>query len=203
MTLEEYRRKRDFGKTPEPQGGRRRSGRSPVFVVQKHDASRLHYDLRLEVDGVLKSWSLPKGPSMDPGQKRLAVPTEDHPLGYRTFEGVIPEGEYGAGAVVVWDEGTYRSLTERNGEPLPMARALDEGHATVLLEGRKLHAGFALTRVPRGGRPSWLFVKMADDAADRRHDVTAEQPESVRSGRTVEDIAAGRKAKPAARRRSR
>jgi DNA ligase D-like protein (predicted 3'-phosphoesterase) len=203
MTLDEYRRKRDFGRTPEPRGRRTRSAKDPPFVVQKHDASRLHYDLRLEVDGVLKSWALPRGPSMDPAQKRLAVPTEDHPLEYRTFEGVIPEGEYGGGAVIVWDQGTYRNLTERDGKPVPMARALEAGHVRVWLDGAKLQGGFALTRLPRAGRPAWLFVKMADAAADRVHDVTVERPESVISGRTIEEVAASAVLRRTARARSR
>src|SRR5918996_3110137 len=123
--LREYRRKRDFGRTQEPsKRGRRR--RAPRFVIQKHDASSLHYDFRLEAGGVLKSWAVPKGPSTDPRDKRLAMPVEDHPLSYGDFEGVIPKGHYGAGEVIVWDTGTYRVLSDA-----PIEQALDEGHAVI------------------------------------------------------------------------
>ncbi|TMD89266.1 MAG: DNA ligase [Chloroflexi bacterium] len=194
--LEEYRRRRDFGHTSEPKGGRRpRTGARPAFVVQKHDASRLHYDLRLEVDGVLASWAVPRGPSTDPRDKRLAMRTEDHPLEYRDFEGVIPEGEYGAGSVVVWDEGTYRNLTERDGHEVPPGEGLAAGHLSIWIEGRKLSGGYALTRLRRPGREAWLLVKRADEAADPARDPVAEQPESVLTGRTVEEVAAGRRSR--------
>src|SRR5438132_4733421 len=142
--LARYREKRDFRNTPEPRPRTlRRGGKRPRFVIQKHDATSLHYDFRLEVDGVLKSWAVPKGPSTDPRDKRLAMPTEDHPLEYADFEGVIPEGEYGAGPVIVWDAGTYRNLTERDGREIPMAEGLRRGHVKVWLDGRKLRGAYS------------------------------------------------------------
>ncbi|HEX4541448.1 MAG TPA: DNA polymerase ligase N-terminal domain-containing protein [Acidimicrobiales bacterium] len=192
--LEEYERRRDFEQTPEPKGRRRPSGgkgHQPHFVVQQHDASRLHYDFRLEVDGVMKSWAVPKGPSLNPKQKRLAVPTEDHPLEYRDFEGTIPEGEYGAGTVVVWDTGTFRNLTERDGKAVPLDKALSDGHAAIWLEGRKLRGGFALTRFRTGKDEAWLLVKMDDEEANTRRDPVRDQPESVLTGRTLAEVASG------------
>jgi DNA ligase D-like protein (predicted 3'-phosphoesterase) len=143
--LKAYRGKRDFRRTSEPAGGKERPGKAPIFVIQKHRASTLHYDLRLEADGVLKSWAVPKGPSTDPREKRLAMPTEDHPMDYAGFEGVIPEGEYGAGAVIVWDRGAYRNIThlDKEGGPVPVERAVQEGHVAVWLEGKKLVIAFA------------------------------------------------------------
>ncbi len=190
-SLDRYRAKRDFRRTPEPRGSRRRrpTKGEPRFVVHKHDATSLHYDFRLEADGVLKSWAVPKGPSLNPADKQLAMPTEDHPLDYADFEGVIPEGQYGAGTVLVWDAGTYRNLTERNGEPVPVAEAVEQGHVSVWLEGEKLRGGFALTRMRRGKNEAWLLVKKQDEGADRRRKPVRSQPESVRSGRTLEDIA--------------
>src|SRR5437773_6808326 len=144
--LAAYRNKRSE-RSPEPRGRMRGStSRRPRFVVQKHDATNLHYDFRLEAGGVLKSWAVPKGPSARPKDKRLAMPTEDHPIEYADFEGVIPEGLYGAGPVIVWDTGTYRNLTERDGEEVPVDRAVDDGHVAVWLEGHKLTGPFALTR---------------------------------------------------------
>ena len=184
--LRRFRDKRDFSKTPEPHGrGRRKRGRGePRFVIQKHAASSLHYDFRLEADGVLKSWAVPKGPSLDPREKRLAMPTEDHPLAYGDFEGVIPEGQYGAGEVIVWDTGTYRVLGDE-----AAADALEAGHLSFWLEGEKLRGGYALTRMGGGGRERWLLVKKDDEGADRRRNPVSTQPESVRSGKTVEQLA--------------
>lgn len=186
--LEKYRAKRDLTASGEPAGGT--PGQRPRFVVQRHDASTLHYDFRLEVDGVLKSWAVPKGPSTNPSEKRLATPTEDHPLDYADFEGSIPEG-YGAGTVVVWDTGEYRNLTERRGEPVDMADGLAAGHVKVWLEGQKLRGGYALTRSRIRGREQWLLVKVADEGADRRRNPVRTQPESVLTGRTNAELASG------------
>ena len=188
--LKKYREKRDFRRTAEPSGGERHPSDEPIFVIQKHDASNLHYDFRLEVDGVLKSWAVPKGPSTDPSVKRLALPTEDHPLDYADFEGVIPEGEYGAGTVLVWDTGPYRNLrAEKEQDALSMEEALDDGKLEVWLEGEKLQGGYALIRTDSGEDARWLLIKMDDDKADARRNPTSTEPASVLSGRTLEEIA--------------
>jgi DNA ligase D-like protein (predicted 3'-phosphoesterase) len=187
--LKPYREKRDFTLTPEPPG--KHSGRDseePIFVIQKHKARTLHYDFRLEVDGVLKSWAVPKGPSLDPSVKRLAVSTEDHPMEYAEFEGAIPEGEYGSGAVLVWDRGTYRNLSKDKGQTLSTASALERGHLIVWLEGEKLRGGYSLIRFKREAKDQWLLVKMNDDEADPANDPVVTQPDSVISGRSLEDI---------------
>jgi DNA ligase D-like protein (predicted 3'-phosphoesterase) len=163
-----------------------------MFVFQRHDASSLHFDFRLEVDGVLVSWAVPKGPSTDPRDKRLATRTEDHPLAYADFEGVIPDGQYGAGTVVVWDTGSYRNITERDGHPVPMGEAVEAGHVKVWLAGRKVTGAFALTRTKmRGDERNWLLVKMDDAGADRRRKPATSQLESVLSGRTNDELADG------------
>ena len=186
--LKHYREKRDLRKSPEPGGGRRSSKGGRRFVIQKHDASRLHYDFRLEVDGVLVSWAVPKGPSTDPGERRLAVRTEDHPLDYATFEGVIPEGEYGAGAVIVWDTGPYRNLRANKGpDSLSMPRSIDDGLVEVWLEGEKLRGGYALKRL-EDRESDWLLIKMDDDQADARRNPVSTEPDSVLSGRSVEHV---------------
>ena len=187
-----YRSKRDFSRTREPAGGRRKSGKRPIFVIQKHDASHLHYDFRLEIGGTLKSWAVPKGPSTDPCVKRLAVETEDHPLEYAGFEGTIPEGEYGGGTVMVWDAGWYRNLGTDKGEggERSMRDAYRDGHLAFWLEGKKLRGGYALTRFRKErGKSQWLLVKMDDRAADARRNPVGSQPESVLSARTLKQIA--------------
>ncbi|MGD2070890.1 MAG: DNA polymerase ligase N-terminal domain-containing protein [Gemmatimonadota bacterium] len=191
-SLDSYRKKRDLSGTPEPGGGGSDSGPGRRFVIQEHAASSHHFDLRLELDGVLKSWAVPKGPSTDPRDKRLAVPTEDHPLEYADFEGVIPEGQYGAGAVIVWDAGTWRNLKEdEDGQAVPLADQLAAGHATFWLEGRKISGGYALQRIGEGDDERWLLVKMDDDEADARRNPVSTEPRSVKSGRTVEEVAEG------------
>ncbi|HLI61503.1 MAG TPA: DNA polymerase ligase N-terminal domain-containing protein [Solirubrobacteraceae bacterium] len=156
----------------------------PRFVIHKHDASSLHYDFRLEVDGVLKSWAVPKGPSTDPRDKRLAVEVEDHRLSYGDFEGVIEEG-YGKGTVLVWDRGTYRSLDEER----TMADAIADGHARFWLQGERLTGGWTLQRTRAGEKPQWLLIKRRDEGADARRNPQSTQPESVKTGRTIEQVA--------------
>lgn len=197
--LATYREKRRFQRTREPRGADSGEGAGPggrpVFVVQIHDARAMHFDFRLEVDGVLRSWAVPKGPSADIHDKRLAMPTEDHPMEYREFEGVIARGEYGAGTVIVWDEGTYEPLagsTDDKGRTF--AEALDHGHATFRLHGSKLHGAYALTRF-RGGqdsgdRESWLLVKKRDARADGHDAPDPQRARSARTGRTLRQVAA-------------
>lgn len=187
-SLKKYREKRDFEKTPEPFTSEKVSSDKPRFVVQKHDASKLHYDFRLEVNGVLKSWAIPKGPSTDPSQKRLAVPTEDHPVDYIDFEGIIPEGNYGAGTVIVWDTGTYRNLNEKDGQEVNMEESINNGHVDIWLEGHKLKGGYAFIRTGKGNRKFWLLLKKKDEKASKDKDILVDQPESVLSGRTIDDI---------------
>ena len=194
MALTEYKRKRDFGKTPEPPGAVRRGAKArPLsFVVQKHAARRLHYDFRLELDGVLKSWAVPKGPSLDPGERRLAVHVEDHPLDYGGFEGIIPQGQYGGGTVMLWDRGNWTPL-----DPDP-TRAYENGALKFRLDGKKLHGRWALVRM--GGRAAeerrdnWLLIKERDDAAlpGSGGAILDESPLSVKSGRAIAQIAADR-----------
>lgn len=164
--------------------------RSRLFVIQKHAASTLHYDFRLQVGRVLRSWAVPKGPSTNPRHKRLAMAVEDHSLGYARFEGVIESG-YGAGTVIVWDIGSYENVTERDGRTVPITRALKEGHAVIELHGEKLRGGYALTRVgASGSRERWILVKTRDGQADARRNPVSSQPESALTGRTIEDVAA-------------
>ncbi|MEE1793429.1 DNA polymerase ligase N-terminal domain-containing protein [Streptomyces sp. BE308] len=171
----------------------------PRFVVQIHDARRMHFDFRLEVDGVLKSWAVPRGPSGNPSDRRLAVPTEDHPLEYREFEGVIPQGESGSGTVIVWDQGTYRPLShDRQGAAVPFDESLALGHATFWLYGAKLHGEFALTRFRVGdeedgvGQEAWLLIKANDRLAVRDGPGSPDpyHARSARTGRTLHQVAA-------------
>ena len=185
--LDDYRGKRDFAGPASPRGRRgrpRRGGGS--FVVHKHHATADHYDLRLQVGGVLKSWAVPKGPSLDPAEKRLAVQTEDHPLDYADFEGVIPEGEYGGGPMIVWDAGTWAPMDD-------VEKSLASGAFKFRLAGEKLNGGWMLARLkPRAGetKVNWLLFKERDPAADAARDILVERPESVKSGRRIEELVA-------------
>jgi bifunctional non-homologous end joining protein LigD len=188
MSLTKYKKKRSFDETPEPTGGKVGKGKLR-FVVQKHAASHLHYDFRLEMEGVLKSWAVPKGPSLDPKVKRLAMMVEDHPYDYRTFEGTIPEGNYGAGTVIVWDEGTYepQDITG-NKDDLDKAlrHQLYSGKLKFTLHGSKLNGNFALWKTKGRQENAWLLMKMTDDHSSS-HDVLKENA-SVRSGKTIEQL---------------
>ena len=187
--LDAYVRKRTFSQPPEPPGAPRKSGRTLRFVIQKHRATRLHYDFRLEAGGVLASWAIPKGPSLDTHERRLAMHVEDHPFAYRTFEGVIPAGNYGAGEVIVWDEGTYR-LAEGT-DPVAEIAA---GKITFILRGKKLAGMFSLVRIKnaqdQSGEP-WLLIKDRDEHVDPAWNVD-DHPASARSGKTLDDIARAR-----------
>ncbi|MGH2982667.1 MAG: DNA polymerase ligase N-terminal domain-containing protein [Solirubrobacterales bacterium] len=195
-SLAEYERKRDFKKTGEPSGRPGRGGkrgpkrRHPRFTIQKHAATSLHYDFRLEVDGVLASWAVPKGPSTNPADKRLAMRTEDHPLEYLEFEGVIPKGEYGAGPVIVWDRGVFENISEtRRGEKLTLEEGLEKGDIKIFLLGEKIRGAYALVRTSEAGdREQWLLIKKKGEGADRRRKPTSSQPESVLTGRTIEQV---------------
>src|SRR3954469_24644494 len=184
--LKKYRDMRDFGDTPEPAGGKPKKTKLPIFVIQKHRASHLHYDFRLEMEGVLKSWAVPKGPSYDPTVKRLAMMTEDHPYDYAGFEGVIPEGNYGAGNVIIWDNGTWEFI-EPGDDPV---KALKSGKLTFRLYGKKMFGEWALVRI-RGRSPKgneWLLLKHRDQYASGDVDVTEIAPRSVISNRLVEEV---------------
>jgi len=209
--LAEYRGKRHFDRTAEPAGAEvgaeteveTRDEAAPslrrVFVVQKHDASRLHYDFRLELDGVLKSWAVPKGPSLDPADKRLAVMVEDHPLEYAMFEGSIPEGEYGGGTVMLWDAGWWEPDVAWMKEPkgpgkgspiLSPEEALAKGELKLVIHGQKLGGSWALVKTKWQGENNWLLIKHRDEAARPGSNVEEESPDSVATGRSLEQIAA-------------
>lgn len=191
MSTESYEKKRNFHTTPEPRGGSSSENEQPIFVIQEHDASSHHFDFRIEVDGTLKSWAVPKGPSTDPSEKRLAVPTEDHPLDYADFEGVIPEDEYGGGTVIIWDRGPYENITEKDGDLRAVTDSLKEGHLLIRLHGEKLQGGYALQRFRDGDDDEdeqWLLIKMDDDEADARRNPVSTEPKSVTSGRTIDEV---------------
>lgn len=192
MSLSLYNKKRNFSDTPEPSGKEKSSKKSLRFVVQKHDASQLHYDFRIEVKGVLKSWAVPKGPSLNPSDKRLAMHVEDHPYDYRNFEGTIPEGNYGAGTVIVWDEGTYEPMDgeglSREEQEQLLIKQYNAGNMKIVLHGEKLNGLFALFRLKNGEEKAWLLVKK-QDAFSSEEEVTA-QNKSVKSGKTLAQVAA-------------
>jgi len=186
MSLQKYAAKRDFTKTSEPRAGVSNYKNALMFVIQKHDASRLHYDFRLEMNGVLKSWAIPKGPSTDPKTKRLAMMVEDHPFDYRNFEGTIPEGEHGGGTVIVWDEGTYEPIEEIKGkkeQEKNLLKQLKSGSLKIKLHGEKLNGEFALVKTHGMGDNAWLLIKHNDEYASVK-DIT-KKDKSILSGKTI------------------
>jgi bifunctional non-homologous end joining protein LigD len=189
MGLTTYKKKRVFNETPEPTGGKS-AGAAHTFVVQKHAASHLHYDFRLEIDGVLKSWAVPKGPSMDPTVKRLAMMVEDHPYDYRTFEGTIPEGNYGAGTVMVWDEGAYAAadgpFASKKEEDKALLHQLHAGKLKFVMLGEKLKGEFALVKTSARGENAWLLMKTNDEYATA--DDILLKDRSAKSGKTLDQI---------------
>ncbi len=185
--LNKYKQKRDFSKTKEPGGEKKSSSKKNIFVVQEHQSSNHHFDFRIQAGGVLKSWAVPKGPSTDPDEKRMAQPTEDHPIDYADFEGEIPEGEYGAGTVIVWDTGTYKNMREKNEDDgRSIEESYEDGKIEIWLEGEKLKGGYALVKMK--GREQWLLIKMKDDEADARRNPVNTEKESVKSGKTLEEL---------------
>lgn len=193
-SLAEYEAKRDFTRTAEPKGGRAPASKKLRYVIQKHAATRLHFDLRLELDGVMKSWAVPKGPSLDPAVKRLAMEVEDHPIEYNTFEGTIPQGEYGGGTVMLWDRGTYVYGGTMGGDPVEALRAAyAKGDFKFILHGERLKGSWVLVRTRRDdrGKPQWLLIKHRDDFAQAGAEDEARANTSVSTGRTMEEIAAG------------
>jgi bifunctional non-homologous end joining protein LigD len=198
--LAEYRRKRDFTQTREPRGGRRSAAPKLAYVIQKHAATHLHFDLRLELDGVMKSWAVPKGPSLDPSVKRLAMEVEDHPVEYNAFEGTIPKGEYGGGTVMIWDRGTYR-YGGKDADPIEgLRRGYAKGDFKFVLQGKRLKGSWVLVRTRRRGarRSQWLLFKHQDEFAEPGSDVVGKYETSAATGRTMEEIAAGKRGRRSA-----
>lgn len=189
-SLKAYKEKRNFKQTAEPSGDEKITAREKnQFVIQLHDASNKHFDLRLQINDVLVSWAVPKGPSTDPTEKRLAIRTEDHPLAYANFEGVIPEDEYGAGSVMIWDRGQFRNLRqEKEEDTKDMKASLQDGKIEVWLEGSKLQGGYVLIRTSTNEDEKWLLKKMEDDKADARRNPVSTENRSVQSGKTISEI---------------
>ena len=182
--LQQYKARRNLKKSGEPSSGKPSKGKHKIFVVQEHNASHLHFDFRIEVDGVLVSWAVPKGPSLDPKIKRLAAQTDDHPMDYANFEGIIKEG-YGAGQVIIWDKGSYKNL-----RTVSMKKSLDEGKIEIFLKGQKLQGAFALIRTHfNSAKNSWLFFKMKDEFADMKRNIIKSEPTSIISGKTIDELA--------------
>jgi bifunctional non-homologous end joining protein LigD len=181
--LKQYRTRRDLTQSPEPRGAPPKASKKPIFVVQKHAASHLHYDVRLEIDGVLVSWAVPKGPPQSTRVKRLAIRTDDHPREYAKFEGVIPAGNYGAGTVMVWDKGTYQNIKHRNGKTVPMKECLNMGTVEVALRGKKLNGNYALIKTARG----WLLIRMRHQSKPAKK-AMVEKNRSALTGRTMAQI---------------
>ena len=188
MDLNKYNRIRNFSSTNEPKGELEESKNELVFVVQEHDASNLHYDFRLESDGLLKSWAIPKGPSMNPEEKRLAILVEDHPYGYKDFEGAIPEGNYGAGTVMVWDNGTYilDNVSDKEEAENKFKADFHKGHLSFILNGKKLKGEFALIRLKISQKNAWLLIKKKDQYAGSTD--ILKKNKSVISNLTLEEI---------------
>jgi len=188
--LKSYALKRNFKKTMEPSGKKPAGKKGNVFVIQKHDATNLHFDFRLQIDGVLASWAVPKGPSVNPKVRRLAVQVEDHPLAYGNFEGTIPQGQYGGGTVMLWDKGTYINLrAEKKQGAADMAESLKQGVIEIWLKGKKLQGGYNLIRTYGLGKNSWLLIKAKDENAQAKMEPVKYELTSVKSGKTMEQIA--------------
>lgn len=183
-SLKSYREGHDLSRT-QPESAEQKNNKEPIFVVHKHAAKKLHYDLRLELDGVLKSWTVPKGPSLNPKDRRLCVETDDHPLEYATFEGVIPEGEYGAGVVMVWDIGTYQNASRHEHKDVSLKEGLQHGQIKFVLNGKKLKGKFVMMKTK--WEKNWFLIKMKDEHASSR-DILSDEPNSALSGRSMEEI---------------
>lgn len=189
-----YKNKRNFRKTREPSGIRKPGKHGSNFVIQKHDASSLHYDFRLNIGGTLKSWAVPKGISTAAGEKRLAIRTEDHPLDYADFEGNIPKDQYGGGTVMIWDRGDFTPLNDDGNEAVDLNEQLRNGHLKIHLQGEKIKGGYALVKIQSGNSDKqWLIIKLDDNDADARRNPVSTEPNSVVSGRSLDEIARGRK----------
>lgn len=184
--LTNYRSRRRIERSGEPYGKihKKKNSKKQIFVVHKHESRHLHYDVRLEIDGVLVSWAVPKGPSLDPQKKRLALRTDDHPIAYASFEGVIPKNEYGAGTVMVWDTGTFKNIKKKGAHTIPLKKCLKEGLLEVMLNGKKLYGGFVFIRTDQN---KWLMIKMNDEFADKKGNIL-KKTESVKTDRSMKEI---------------